>query len=121
MYGSPADFPWRLNNVLGWHFFDNYLLMDDNGRPHRALIVREYLNEVGVQRLEGTTRSPDLNVIAHVWELKSSNDIFDDEILLLRTWLNRKTRLFRNGITYPKNSLQTFLSYSKTFDVPYSS
>ncbi|XP_048518176.1 uncharacterized protein LOC125502838 [Dendroctonus ponderosae] len=38
----------------------------------------------------------------------SSNDVFDDKILLLRTWLNWKTQFFKDGTTCPNNSLQTF-------------
>ncbi|ERL90854.1 hypothetical protein D910_08199 [Dendroctonus ponderosae] len=67
--------------------------MDDNARPHRALIVREYLNEVGIHRLVWPARSPDFNGL-NIFGI-SSNDVFNDEILLLRTWLNRKTRIPR--------------------------
>ncbi|ERL93506.1 hypothetical protein D910_10795 [Dendroctonus ponderosae] len=40
--------------------------MDDNARPHRTLIVREYLNEVGIQRLVWRLVCPDLN--EPVWD-----------------------------------------------------
>ncbi|ERL89227.1 hypothetical protein D910_06601 [Dendroctonus ponderosae] len=32
------------------------------------MIVREYLNEVGIQRLVWPARRADLNVIEHVWD-----------------------------------------------------
>jgi transposase len=42
--------------------------MDDNARPHRARIVDQYLEQVGVQRLPWPACTPDLNPIEHVWD-----------------------------------------------------
>jgi hypothetical protein len=47
---------------------ENFLLMDDNARPHRARIVDQYLEQVGVQRLPWPACTPDLNLIEHVWD-----------------------------------------------------
>lgn len=45
----------------------NFLLMHDNGQPHTAAIVSEYLSDVGIQALEWPTPSPVLILIEHVW------------------------------------------------------
>ena len=47
----------------------NFLLMHDNARPHTGRIVRNYLEEVGVNYLDWPARSPDLNPIEHVGDL----------------------------------------------------
>ncbi|GIY55729.1 transposable element Tcb2 transposase [Caerostris extrusa] len=35
-------------------------LMDDNARPHRAVVVEESLEGLGLERMEWSARSPDL-------------------------------------------------------------
>ncbi|GBN05549.1 hypothetical protein AVEN_148409-1 [Araneus ventricosus] len=37
--------------------------MDDNARPHRAVIVEDYLEGHGLERMEWPAQSPDLNPI----------------------------------------------------------
>nr|KAG5705712.1 hypothetical protein BaRGS_026651 [Batillaria attramentaria]KAG5705713.1 hypothetical protein BaRGS_026652 [Batillaria attramentaria] len=36
-----------------------FILMDDNARPHRARIVDQYLEEESMERMEWPARSPD--------------------------------------------------------------
>ncbi|GFX96082.1 transposable element Tcb2 transposase [Trichonephila clavipes] len=47
---------------------NDFILMDDNARPHRVRIVEEYLEDHGLERMEWPARSPDLNPIEHFWD-----------------------------------------------------
>ncbi|GFV07123.1 DDE_3 domain-containing protein [Trichonephila clavipes] len=42
--------------------------MDDNARPHRAVIVQEYHEGLSLERIEWPARSPDSNLIEHFWD-----------------------------------------------------
>ena len=46
-----------------------FILMDDNARPHRARVVDQYLEEESIERMEWPARSPDVNPIEHVWDM----------------------------------------------------
>ncbi|GFU69018.1 transposable element Tcb1 transposase [Trichonephila clavipes] len=47
---------------------NDFFLMDDNSRPHRANFVEDSLFKEGIKRLEWPARSTDMNPIEHVWD-----------------------------------------------------
>ncbi|GFU66741.1 transposable element Tcb2 transposase [Trichonephila clavipes] len=47
---------------------DDFILMDDNCRPHRANLVEDFLFEKGIVRMELPACSPDMNPIEYVWD-----------------------------------------------------
>ncbi|GFV93049.1 transposable element Tcb2 transposase [Trichonephila clavipes] len=47
---------------------DDFILMDDNCRPHRDNLVEDFLFEEGIVRMEWTACSTDMNPIEHVWD-----------------------------------------------------
>ncbi|GFT64011.1 transposable element Tcb2 transposase [Trichonephila clavipes] len=47
---------------------DDFILLDDNSRPHRANLVEDSLFEEGIVRMEWPACSPDMKPIEHVWD-----------------------------------------------------
>jgi len=39
----------------------NSIPQDDNARPHRARVITDYLQNVGVERMEWSAKSPELS------------------------------------------------------------
>ncbi|GFV16657.1 transposable element Tcb2 transposase [Trichonephila clavipes] len=47
---------------------EDFILMDDNCRPHRANLVEDFLFEEEIVRMEWPACSPDMNPIENVWD-----------------------------------------------------
>ena len=50
-----------------------FVLMDDNARPHRARVVEEYLQQETTVRMDWPACSPDLDLIVPGWLRSTSN------------------------------------------------
>ena len=48
---------------------ENFILMDDNARTHKARITDQYLEQATIVRMEWPARSLDLNPIEHAWDM----------------------------------------------------
>ncbi|KFM63017.1 Transposable element Tc3 transposase, partial [Stegodyphus mimosarum] len=46
----------------------NFVLMDDNARPHRADIVDDYLESEGIARMAWSAYSADHNPVENLWD-----------------------------------------------------
>ena len=47
---------------------NNWLLADDNARPHRDCVVDAYLHEQDIIRMDWAPYRPDMNSIEHLWD-----------------------------------------------------
>jgi hypothetical protein len=46
---------------------DQFIVIDDNARPHRVRVVQDYLERESIECMNSPPRSPDLNPIEHMW------------------------------------------------------
>ena len=59
----------RLRQTLRWCDRNQFIIMDDNARLHRARVVEEYLQQETIVRMDWQSCSPNLNPIEHVWNM----------------------------------------------------
>ncbi|GBN66041.1 Transposable element Tc3 transposase [Araneus ventricosus] len=89
-----------------------FILMDDNARPHRALLVDEFLESEDIRRMDWPARYPDLNPIEHVWDalgraIASRNPP-------PRTIQEMKTALLNEWDQLPQEMINCFISNNAT-------
>ena len=79
------------------------IYQDDNARPHGARIVTDSLAQEGIENLQWSSRSPDMNSIEHVWDrigrnVCKRNDVvtLDDLVrTLVDEWNNLEPQFLR--------------------------
>lgn len=101
--------------AMGEHF----ILMDDNARPHRANIINNWLEDVGIERMDWPANSPDGNPIEHAWDALGRR-IADREIpprtlpeltaALTEEWNRIPQEFINNLINSMHDRCQTFIN-----------
>ena len=49
-------------------YHNNWLLADDNARPHRECVLDAYLHEQDIICMDWAPYRPDMNSIEHIWD-----------------------------------------------------
>ncbi|GFT39476.1 transposable element Tcb1 transposase [Trichonephila clavipes] len=98
---------------------DDFILMDDNSRPHRANLVEDSLFEEGIVRMEWPACSPDMNPVEHVWDALGRRvaghqpppqTLQELEISLLEEWDRIPQLLINSLINSMSQRCSTFLA-----------
>ncbi|GFW70814.1 transposable element Tcb2 transposase [Trichonephila clavipes] len=85
---------------------DDFILMDDNCRPHHGNLVEDFLFEEGIVRMEWPEYFPNMNPTDHVWDALGrrvaglqppSQTIQELERALLEEW-DRISQLMINSL-----------------------
>ncbi|UYV64918.1 hypothetical protein LAZ67_3002431 [Cordylochernes scorpioides] len=88
--------------------------MDDNARPHRALMVDKYLESEGIQKMDWPARSQDLNLIEHVWHALGSR--IESHEKLSKTQVYFWYKRFKDGRKSIADDLRSGRSLTSTTD-----
>lgn len=89
-----------------------FLLMDDNARPHRAYVVSEYLQTEDITRMDWPPYSPDLNPIEHVWN--ASGRRIAARQIPPRTLQELKSALLEEWRAIPQDLINTLVKSMKS-------
>lgn len=85
----------------------NFILMQDNARPHIARVVMNFLDNEGIETLDWPARSPDLNPIEHAWDMLGrrvrQRQQVPDNVQSLRD------ALIEEWMNIPQDSLRTLI------------
>ncbi|GFV83444.1 transposable element Tcb2 transposase [Trichonephila clavipes] len=79
---------------------DDFILMDDNCRQHRANLVDDSLFEEGIVRMEWPVCSPDMNPIEHVWDALGRRVAGRHPPNFSKNW---KELFWKSGAEYPNS------------------
>lgn len=97
---------------------NNFILMQDNARPHTARVVTDFLREAGIRTLDWPANSPDMNPIEHLWdELKRRvrarkpppQNHRELKQALLDEWQDIPQEVVRNLILSMRNRMQAVI------------
>ena len=97
---------------------ENFILMDDNARPHRARSVERYLEHETIERLDWPSRSPDANPIEHVCNVLQTaisrrnvqpQSLRELGIALRDEWINLRQRDIRTLIRSMERRCQAII------------
>lgn len=97
---------------------DNAVFMHDNARAHTAQVVNEYLQDVGIHKMEWPARSPDLNPIEHAWDeldrrvrnrVPPPITLRDLKYALIEEWENIPQHMLRNLVFSMPNRVEAVL------------
>lgn len=97
---------------------EEFVLMHDNARPHKAIIVTSYLEDVGIDTLVWPANSPDLNPIEHLWDMlkrkvrarnPSPVTTVELKMALREEWDNLPQDVGKNLIFSMKNRLEAVI------------
>ena len=76
-----------------------FILVDDNARPHRARVVEDYFQQEAIIHVDWPVRSPDLNPIEHVLNMP--------QVAILRSPVHPRTLAeLGNALTEKWNNLE---------------
>ncbi|GFX83629.1 transposable element Tcb2 transposase [Trichonephila clavipes] len=83
---------------------DDFILMDDNCRPHRANLVEGLIFEEGIVLMEWPAYSSDMNPIEHVWDALGRDELLaaNHPHKLSKNW---KELFWKSGTEYPNSLL----------------
>ncbi|GFV08112.1 transposable element Tcb1 transposase [Trichonephila clavipes] len=102
---------------------DDFILIDDNSRPHRTNLVENFLFEEGIARMEWTACSPDMNPIEHVWDALGRRvagrqpppqTLQEHESALLEEWDRIPQLVINNLIDFMHQRCSTLLAFVET-------
>ncbi|GBM53287.1 hypothetical protein AVEN_52312-1 [Araneus ventricosus] len=89
-----------------------FILMDDNTRPHRALLVDEFIESEDISRMDWPGRSPDLNPIENVCD--ALGRAIATRNPPPRTSLEMKTTLLNEWDQLPQEMINCLISSMKS-------
>ncbi|GBM68599.1 hypothetical protein AVEN_167594-1 [Araneus ventricosus] len=89
------------------------IFMDDNARPHRARLVRSYLESETIPQMVWPARSPGLNPVEHVWDMlgrRIAGTLHELQQALLQEWALLPQQAINDSIASMPRRCQAYIS-----------